>query len=106
MKYIQIPIDLYLDLLRDRFEFCKSIGLVGEAEEALFPQLLDLIDEVGIDPDNADPSYVVDNYCGNGEFISREDFEENPDWYPSYEDWDDIRENALVSNSKYACMQF
>ena len=50
--------------------------------------------------------YVVDNYCVNGEFISREDFEENPDWYSSYEDWDEVCDNALFSNGEYACMRF
>lgn len=106
MRYIQISTDYYLDLLRDRFEVCKDRGWVGDAAEALFDQMLDLIDEVGVAPENSDPSYVVDNYCVNGEFISREDFEENLDWYSSYEDWDEVRDNALFSNDEYACMRF
>lgn len=105
MDYIKIPIDLYLDLLRDRFEICKSRGWAGDAEEALFPYMLDMIEEVGVSPDYSDPSYVVDNYCINGEFIYREEFDENPDWY-SYEDWDEVCENALFSTDEYACMQF
>ena len=62
--------------------------------------------EVGVDPKNSSPSYIVDNYCVNGEFISREDFEANPDRYSSYDDWSDVQDNALVSNEEYACMQF
>lgn len=106
MMYIQIPVDYYLDLLNDRFGVCEKRGWVGDAQRELWPQVLDLISEVGVAPEHSDPSYVVDNYCVNGEFISREDFEENPDWYPSYSDWDDVRDNALVSNDDYACMQF
>ena len=106
MKYVEILMDDYIQLLEDRFEVCEARGWVGNAARILFPQILDLISEVGVDPENSSPSIVVDNYCINGEFISREDFEANPDWYPSYEDWNDVQDNALVSNNMYACMQF
>lgn len=106
MRYIQIPVEDYLEMLEQRFEVCKQRGWVGDAQESLFPQVLDLIEEVGVSPENSSPSYIIDNYCVNGEFISREDFEENPDWYPSYDDWSDVQDNALVSNEEYACMQF
>lgn len=106
MIYIQIPVEDYLEMLEQRFEVCKQRGWVGEAQEELFPQFFGLIGEVGFDPENSSPSIVVNNYCVNGEFISREDFEANPDWYPSYDDWSDVQDNALVSNDDYACMQF
>lgn len=79
MRYIKVLTDFYLDLLKDRFKICRDRGWVGDAAEALFDQMLDLIEEVGVDPENSDPSY---------------------------EDWDDVRDNALLSNDEYACMQF
>lgn len=106
MKFIQIPVEDYLKMLEQRFEVCKQRGWVDEMQEDLFPQVLDLIKENGVDPEKSSPSYIVDNYCVNGEFISREDFEANPDWYSSYDDWSDVQDNALVSNDEYACMQF
>lgn len=106
MQFVEILMDDYIQLLEERFEVCEARGWVGDAQRELFPQVLDLISEVGVDPEKSSPSYVVDNYCVNGEFISREDFEENPDWYSSYDDWDDVRDNALFSNDDYACMQF
>lgn len=106
MRYIKIPVEDYLEMLEQRFEVCKARGWVGDAEESLFHLVLDLISKVGVDPKNSSPSIVVDNYCVNGEFISRADFEANPDWYPRYDDWSDVQDNALVSNNEYACMQF
>lgn len=106
MEYVQILMDDYIQLLEERFDVCKARGWVGDAERELFPEVLELISDAGIDPDHSAPSYVVDNYCVNGEFISRDDFEKNPDYYPSYEDWDDVCDNALVSNDNYACMSF
>lgn len=106
MKYVQILMDDYLQLLEERFEVCESCNWVGDAERELFPLVLDLISEVGVDPEKSAPSYVVDNFCVNGEFISREDFEEHPDWYSSYDDWDEVRDDALVSTDDYACMSF
>ena len=104
--YIQISFDYYKELLEDRFEVCEKRGWVGEAARELFPLILDLIEEVGVDPEKSDPSYVIDNYCVNGDFIYREEFEEHPDWYSSYDDWDEVRDNALVSTDDYACMSF
>lgn len=106
MEYVTILMDDYIQLLEERFEVCEARGWVGDAARSLFPQILDLISEVGVDADKSSPSYVVDNYCVNGEFISRKAFEANPDWYPGYEDWSDVQDNALVSNNMYACMQF
>lgn len=106
MKYVEILMDDYIQLLEDRFKVCEARGWVGDAARNLFPQILDLIEEVGVDPENSSPSIVVDNYCVNGEFISREDFEAHPDWYRRYEDWNYVQDNALVSNDEYACMQF
>ena len=44
MRYIQIPVEDYLDMLEQRFEVCKQRGWVGKAQEELFPQILDLIE--------------------------------------------------------------
>ena len=106
MKYVQILMDDYLQLLEERFEVCEARQWAGDAERELFPLVLDLISEVGVDPEKSAPSYVVDNFCVNGEFISRKEFEEHPDWYSSYDDWDEVRDNALVSTDDYACMSF
>lgn len=106
MEYVQISMDDYLQLLEDRFEVCDDRGWVGDAARELFPLVLDLISEVGVDPKNSAPSYVVDNFVINGDFISREEFEEHPNLYSSYDDWDEVRDDALVSTDDYACMSF
>lgn len=107
MKYQEIPMYLYIELLDDRYNFVRDkFGWGDSATDSLWPDLMEYIEQVGVPADNADPKYIVDNYCVNGEFISREDFEENLDWYSSYEDWDEVRENALISNDEYACMRF
>lgn len=106
MEYVEIPMDVYLGLLEDRLEVCAARGWAGRAQRSLFHQLLELIEDSGIARENADPAYLIDNYCVNGEFIDREDFEKNPELYSSYEDWDDVCDNALFSNDSYACMQF
>lgn len=106
MEFQQIPMYIYIDLLNDRYNFVRDrFGWGNEASDALLSQLMEFIEEVGVSPENADPKFVIDNYCVNGEFICREDFDENPDWY-SYEDWDEVRENALFSTDEYACMRF
>lgn len=106
MEYVEILMEDYLQLLEERFEVCEARNWVGDAERELFPLVLDLISEVGVDPKKSAPSYVVDNFCVNGQFISREKFEKHPEWYSSYDDWDEVRDNALVSTDDYACMSF
>lgn len=107
MEYQQIPMHIYIDLLDDRYNFVRDHFHWGnEASDALLPQLMEFIEEVGVSPENSDPKFVIDNYCINGEFISREQFEENPDFYSSYEDWDEVREDAIFSDNHYACMRF
>ena len=107
MKYQEIPMYIYISLLDYRYNFvCDKFGWGNSATDSLWPALMEYIEEVGVPAENADPKYVVDNYCTNGYFISREDFEANPDWYSEYDDWSDVQDNAIVSNEEYACMQF
>lgn len=105
MKYQEIDIDTYCDLLRDRYNECGSWH--SDAADSLFENLLDIISECGVPRENASPMYIVDNYLVNGEFVSREQFENDPEYYHgSYQSWEDVCDNAFIYNDNYACLQF
>lgn len=104
MILINVSFDWYAGLLEDRFEVCKKNGWTGDADESLFPTFLGYLSELQ-ELEDPDPSVVVDNYVINGEFVYRDEFEADPDLYPEYDSWDDLWDNALFANEKYACMQ-
>ena len=108
MKYQEIPMYIYISLLDDRYNFVRDkFGWGDSATDSLWPALIEYIEELGVPAENADPKYIVDNYCVNGNFISREDFDADPDSYLYYGNtWQDICDNALIYNDEYACMQF
>jgi len=107
-NYIQISSDLYCDMLQDRFDQAQE-WWGNDATESLWESFRDLICEVGVDPNNADPKIVVDNYIVNGEFVPRDEFYPNGSYsyyYNKYNgDWDAMCEDAIVFNDEYAMMQ-
>lgn len=108
MKTITISMDAYLDMLQNRFDTCPE-DWHGVAKDALFQQLLEMIEDDGVYLDNADPAFVVDNYLINGEFVEREEWEKTyPEMYKRYDgDWDEFcNDETILHNDDYACIQF
>lgn len=101
---VSIPMSVYIDLLSNRF---KEMGNhAGEEALALWPRFLDLIEETG-PGDNTSPSYVVDNYLINGEFVSKNAWSnEYPTRYQEYQgNWQQFCENeAIIYDDNYACL--
>ena len=102
----QIPMDIYADMLDDRFRLAQE-WLGDDKTAALWSEYLELIKECGVSPEHADPKEVVDNYVVNSEIVSREEWErgEYPTYSTAYETWDEVCGNAIVSNDEYALMQ-
>ena len=74
-----------------------------------------MVEECGIGDNVTSPSYFVDNYLINGEFVSKED--DKKEWLGcGYDDLseDEINEewqeyvtnNACLYNDNYACLSF
>ena len=91
---------------------------VNDARLSLKNALLDMCEECGVSAD-ATPSSIVDNFLINGDFISRDDWEEeqgfNIDAETDEEEvkqikneaWQEFCQNECVlSNDKYACRSF
>lgn len=97
MRTVEIDMDIYLDMLQDRFNEVQDIW-GDEASRSLFPQLLDLIEETGVNAAFSSPKQIVDNYVVNGDFRYRADY--------SPEDWESICDEALIYNNRHALMQF
>lgn len=110
-QFVKISVDMYADMLEARF--CEAQNLWGsEKTKALWGDVKDLILENApyMDPDNTNPSYIVDNYVVNSEIVSREDWE-NDDYYitgkEKYEDFDDYADNVgYVRNGDYVLINF
>lgn len=63
---IELDVEEYINLLQDRKD-----SVSWDCPDCLWEYFLDLIRECGVDPKNASPSYVVDNFLINedwGEF--------------------------------------
>lgn len=105
---IKIDSDVYSEILDDRFNSAQE-WWGDEKTEALWPLFRDLICEVGIKPDKANPKYVVDNFVVNSEIISKDEFlDENYSsyYYNKYDgDWNALCEDAIVCDGNYAMMQ-
>lgn len=101
--YVKIDIEDYLNLLSDR---AKEIGRQIPMEEEFFNYIRDF----GEDTDFGSPSYVVDNYCINGEFVERETgFTADGDYSNKFKeyngDWNEFCSNeAVFYNEEEACL--
>jgi len=109
MNTIEIDFDVYEELLDHRYnEVYDSWG--SELSDELYPLLKETLKECPPSPENTDPKNIIDNFLVNGELISRDDFTEDGQhsyyWQQYNGDWDKLREDALFSNEKAACMRF
>ena len=76
----------------------EVVSLWGkDASIALWEQALDMLCDVG-ELDES-PSYYVDNYLVNGDFIHREE-QSDDEWYAFAE------YSAMLYDDKYACLRF
>lgn len=97
---------------------------VGQASQSLKEKLFDMVEECGVG-ENSTPSSIVDNFLINGNFVSREDDEQqwggdvevtDCDGSPldnelieetKQEIWEKYcQENALIYNDEFACLSF
>ena len=109
-----VSIGFIIDALQSRYDNVK--GLLGcDAAHELWKQALDMVSECGIGDNVTSPSYFVDNYLINGEFVSKED---DIQWWLdrdsdelSQDEIDEKRleycqNNACLYNDEYACLSF
>ena len=126
---IQVPTDFVIDALQARYDAVEN-RWGNEASEALWSQVLQLVEECGLSEDVTSPSLYVDNYLINGDFVSRDDedcwldkttFNDyvnyhnlNKDEITSLKDspmfgefwYEFCQDNALVYNEEHACLGF
>ena len=119
-----VSLDFIINALQARYDNVKGAWGVDAAHE-LWEQALDMLEECGIGDNVTSPSYFVDNYLVNGEFVSKED--DLQCWLDcEYDDLSDddkecyecefeyieqkwqeyCSENAMLYNDNYACLSF
>ena len=120
----EVSIQFIIDALQSRYDNVSKLW-GGEAAHELWEQALSMVEECGIGDNVTSPSYFVDNYLINGEFVSKED--DKKDWldcdYELLSDddkthyeceaeyieqkWlDYVTNNACLYNDDYACLSF
>lgn len=113
-RTFEVSIDFIIDALQSRYDNVKELW-GGEAYHQLWEQALSMVEECGIGDNVTSPSYFVDNYLINGEFVSKEDDKQY--WLGCDSDElseDEINEewleycqnNACLYNDDYACLSF
>lgn len=113
-RTFEVSIQFILDALQLRYDNVKELW-GGEAAHELWEQALSMVEECGIGENVTSPSYFVDNYLVNGEFVSKEDDKQY--WLGCDSDElseDEINEewleycqnNACLYNDEYACLSF
>ena len=107
-----VSIDFIIDTLQARYDKVKGLW-GGDAAHELWEQALSMVEDCGIDDNVANPSYFVDNYLINGEFVSKED---DKNWWLGCgsdelsedeinEEWVEYcQNNACLYNDDYACL--
>ena len=109
-----VSIQFIIDALQARYD--KVSGLwASYAAHSLWQQALDVVAECGIGDNVTSPSFFVDNYLINGEFVSKD---EDKQWWLdcdsedlTEEEIDDkwkeyCKKNACLYNDNYACLSF
>ena len=119
-----VSIDFIIDALQARYDNVKGLW-GGDAAHELWEQALSMVSECGIGDNVTSPSYFVDNYLINGEFVSKED---DMQWwldcdYETLSDYDKqvyeceaeyieqkwleyCQNSACLYNDEYACLSF
>ena len=124
MTTFNVSIQFITDALQARYDNVKELW-GGEAAHQLWEQALNMVEECGIGENVTSPSYFVDNYLINGEFVSKEDdlqwwldceYEDLSDDDKEYyegeveyieQKWEEYcSENAMLYNDEYACLSF
>ena len=124
MTTSNVSIEFIVDALQARYENVKDLW-GGEASHQLWEQALNMVEECGIDDNVTNPSYFVDNYLINGEFVSKEDdtqwwldceyddlSDDDKECYECEEEYIEQKwqeycsENAMLYNDEYACLSF
>lgn len=99
---VSIPMSTYIDLLQDRYNEVKS----SMGETSLWPEFLDFIEETG-PGSNTSPSYVVDNFLVNGEFVYKDTWQnEYSEAYKRYQgNWQQFcNDEAVIYNDEEAAI--
>ena len=113
-KTFEVSIQFIIESLQARYDNVSKLW-GGEAAHELWGQALSMVEECGIGDNVTSPSYFVDNYLINGEFVSKEG--DKKDWLDCDSDDlsdDEINEkwleyvinNACLYNDDYACLSF
>lgn len=108
---ITVNADFVIAALEERVRVCESRGWWSEAAESLWSQVVELVEQCGLGENTTSPSEFVDNYCFNGDFISKEDWveqnREDCDEQEANEKWQKYCEDeCLLHNEDFACRQF
>ena len=113
-RTFEVSIDFIIDALQSRYDNVKELW-GGDAAHQLWEQALSMVEDCGIGDNVTSPSYFVDNYLINGEFVSKEDDVNfwlgcGSDELSEYEIDDKWLEycqnNACLYNDNYACLGF
>ena len=96
-KMIYVHGDFVEDALEARYNDVKDLW-GNQASHALWPQALELLLDSG-ELHNT-PSFYVDNYLVNGDFVEREENQTDEEW-ETY-----CQNHALTHSDKYACLNF
>ena len=110
----EVSIQFIIDALQSRYDNVKELW-GDKAAHQLWEQALSMAEECGIGDNVTSPSYFVDNYLINGEFVSKED--DKSYWLGCGSDeltedeinekWDEyVTNNACLYNGDYACLSF
>ena len=120
----KVTAQFIIDALQERYDNVKELW-GGDAAHQLWEQVLSMVEECGIGDNVTSPSYFVDNYLINGEFVSKEDdlqlwldseyddlSEDDKEYYVCESEYVDEKwqeycsENAMLYNDEYACLSF
>ena len=123
-RTFNVSIDFIIDALQSRYDNVKELW-GDKAAHQLWEQVLSMVEECGIGDNVTSPSYFVDNYLINGEFVSKEydkqywlggeydDLsEDDKEFYECEAEyikqkWDEyVTDNACLYNDNYACLSF
>ncbi len=123
-RTFEVSIQFIIDALQSRYDNVSNLW-GGEAAQQLWEQALSMVEECGIGDNVTSPSYFVDNYLINGEFVSKEDdknlwlgceYENLSDYdkqvyeceaeYIEQKWLDYVTNNACLYNDDYACLSF
>lgn len=92
---IEIDTEDYIDMLYEKYKNVPD-NWKNDKTDGLIDDLMELIRNCPPNPKYAKPDYIIDNFCINGDFRNREDYDDK--------EWEEL--DALLKNDKYACIQF